>query len=79
MIFCIRRSARSTIANGAFLAGSVVKIVGDYAWEQGQQRFGIKESLDDFIKNTKTMNKNISKTKTNKSMNKNKTKKLRNL
>ena len=29
----------------------VVKIVGDYAWEQGQQRFGIKENLDEFLKN----------------------------
>jgi glycosyltransferase involved in cell wall biosynthesis len=28
----------------------VVKIVGDYAWEQGQQRFGITASLDEFIK-----------------------------
>ncbi len=31
----------------------VVKIVGDYAWEQGQQRFGITENLDDFIKTKK--------------------------
>ncbi|MDP2594117.1 MAG: glycosyltransferase family 4 protein [bacterium] len=28
----------------------VVKIVGDYAWEQGQQRFGVMEPLDDFVK-----------------------------
>lgn len=27
----------------------VVKIVGDYAWEQGQQRFGITENLDSFV------------------------------
>ena len=27
----------------------VVKIVGDYAWEQGQQRFGVKQSLDEFV------------------------------
>src|SRR3989338_4085545 len=27
-----------------------VKIVGDYAWEQGQQRFGITENLDEFVK-----------------------------
>jgi len=27
-----------------------VKIVGDYAWEQGMQRFGITELLDDFLK-----------------------------
>lgn len=26
-----------------------VKIVGDYAWEQGRQRFGVKEGLDAFI------------------------------
>ncbi len=28
----------------------VVKIVGDYAWEQGQQRFGITATLDEFVK-----------------------------
>ncbi len=28
----------------------VVKIVGDYAWEQGQQRFGIIQTLDEFVK-----------------------------
>ncbi|MCR4333490.1 MAG: glycosyltransferase family 4 protein [Patescibacteria group bacterium] len=28
----------------------VVKIVGDYAWEQGQQRFGVTQSLDEFVK-----------------------------
>ncbi|MBI2023028.1 glycosyltransferase family 4 protein [Candidatus Giovannonibacteria bacterium] len=27
-----------------------LKIVGDYAWEQGVQRFGVKETLDDFLK-----------------------------
>ena len=32
----------------------LVKIVGDYAWEQGQQRFGITESLDDFVKHEQT-------------------------
>lgn len=26
-----------------------VKIVGDYAWEQGRQRFGMKKNLDDFL------------------------------
>ncbi|MEK7101811.1 MAG: glycosyltransferase family 4 protein [Patescibacteria group bacterium] len=30
----------------------VVKIVGDYAWEQGQQRFGITQTLDDFVQTT---------------------------
>lgn len=28
----------------------VVRIAGDYAWEQGKQRFGVKENLDEFIK-----------------------------
>ncbi len=28
----------------------IVKIVGDYAWEQGIQRFGVTELLDDFLK-----------------------------
>ncbi len=28
----------------------VVKIVGDYAWEQGRQRFGINASLDEFVR-----------------------------
>jgi glycosyltransferase involved in cell wall biosynthesis len=27
----------------------VVKIVGDYAWEQGRQRFGVTEDLDQFL------------------------------
>ncbi len=31
----------------------VVKIVGDYAWEQGQQRFGITAALDDFVKTSR--------------------------
>lgn len=26
----------------------VMKIVGDYAWEQGKQRFGVKDLMDDF-------------------------------
>jgi glycosyltransferase involved in cell wall biosynthesis len=28
----------------------VVKIVGDYAWEQGRQRFGVEQNLDEFVK-----------------------------
>jgi len=28
----------------------VLKVVGDYAWEQGQQRYGVKEGLDEFVK-----------------------------
>ncbi len=27
----------------------VLKVVGDYAWEQGTQRFGVKEQLDEFV------------------------------
>lgn len=27
----------------------ILKIVGDYAWEQGMQRFGVKDLLDDFV------------------------------
>ncbi len=27
----------------------VLKVVGDFAWEQGTQRYGIKETLDDFV------------------------------
>lgn len=27
----------------------VLKMVGDYAWEQGIQRFGVKENLDEFV------------------------------
>lgn len=28
----------------------ILRVVGDYAWEQGQQRYGVKEPLDEFIK-----------------------------
>lgn len=28
-----------------------VKVVGDYAWEQGRQRFGVAEDLDTFVAN----------------------------
>lgn len=28
----------------------VVKIVGDYAWEQGRQRFGVTQELDEFVR-----------------------------
>lgn len=30
----------------------VVKIVGDYAWEQGVQRFGVTQTLDEFVRTT---------------------------
>lgn len=29
----------------------LIKVVGDYAWEQGVQRFGIEDVLDDFVEN----------------------------
>ncbi len=29
----------------------VVKVVGDFAWEQGRQRFGVAEPLDAFVRN----------------------------
>ena len=28
----------------------VLKVVGDYAWEQGRQRYGVTESLDRFVR-----------------------------
>lgn len=28
----------------------ILKVVGDYAWEQGRQRFGVRENLDEFQK-----------------------------
>ena len=31
----------------------IVKIVGDYAWEQGQQRFGVVQTLDDFVETSR--------------------------
>lgn len=36
---------------GAWLARKpfLVKVVGDYAWEQGRQRFGVWQSLDEFV------------------------------
>ncbi len=33
----------------------VVKIVGDYAWEQGQQRFGVKQNLDEFVQTRRVL------------------------
>ena len=30
----------------------LVRIVGDYAWEQGMQRFGVRDLLDDFLART---------------------------
>lgn len=38
-------------AFAAFLSGKrfIVRIAGDYAWEQGKQRFGVKENLDEFV------------------------------
>lgn len=34
----------------------VVKVVGDYAWEQGRGRFGLTESIDDFQNHGSTIN-----------------------
>ena len=31
----------------------VVKVVGDYAWEQGTQRFGVTQTLDEFVRTKK--------------------------
>jgi glycosyltransferase involved in cell wall biosynthesis len=31
----------------------VVKVVGDYAWEQGRQRFGVQSTLDTFVRERK--------------------------
>lgn len=61
--FCLRFAWRADIIYAqdalsvgwpAFLASFifrrplVVKVVGDHVWEQGRQRFGIRENLDDF-------------------------------
>lgn len=32
----------------------VLKVVGDYAWEQGRQRFGVTAELDDFVRTRQT-------------------------
>jgi glycosyltransferase involved in cell wall biosynthesis len=39
----------------AFLARKpfYLRVAGDYAWEQGTQRFGITETLDEFVERTK--------------------------
>lgn len=36
----------------AWLAGKplVIKVVGDFAWEQGRQRFGTTQTLDEFVR-----------------------------
>lgn len=39
----------SVIAAGILRKKCVLKIVGDYAWEQGVQRYGVKELLDEFL------------------------------
>ncbi|MBI4093744.1 glycosyltransferase family 4 protein [Candidatus Kaiserbacteria bacterium] len=42
------------VALMCMLAGKkfVVRVPGDYAWEQGVQRFGVKDSLEDFQKHS---------------------------
>jgi len=37
----------------------VVKVVGDYAWEQGVQRFGVSETLDEFVLGNKSCNSHV--------------------
>lgn len=41
----------ASIACALQLKPYIVKVVGDYAWEQGMQRFGVEDLLDDFQKN----------------------------
>ena len=38
------------VAVASFFSGKkfIVRVPGDYAWEQGVQRFGVKENIDDF-------------------------------
>lgn len=40
----------TAIANVFLRKPFLLKIVGDYAWEQGVQRFGVRDTLDDFVK-----------------------------
>ena len=42
------------VAAASFFSGKkfVIRVPGDYAWEQGTQRFGVQESLDDFQERT---------------------------
>jgi len=42
------------VAIASFLSGKkfIIRVPGDYAWEQGTQRFGVQGSLDDFQKRT---------------------------
>lgn len=43
----------AALAVGVLRKKFALKIVGDYAWEQGKQRFGVEGSLDDFVKKGK--------------------------
>lgn len=62
-VFCAAKGANAVLGLDAASVGLptlfaarlrkvpfVVKIVGDYAWEQGTQRFGISMSLDEFVR-----------------------------
>lgn len=40
----------AALAAKIFRRRFILKIVGDYAWEQGVQRFGVHELLDEFLK-----------------------------
>lgn len=39
----------AALAAGILGKKFILKVVGDYAWEQGCQRFGVKDLLDDFM------------------------------
>ncbi|MES2995157.1 MAG: glycosyltransferase family 4 protein [Patescibacteria group bacterium] len=39
----------AALAAGILRKPLVVKVVGDYAWEQGRQRFGVTDTLDQFV------------------------------
>ncbi|MFW5853589.1 MAG: glycosyltransferase family 4 protein [Patescibacteria group bacterium] len=47
------------IVSKLFKKKFMIRIAGDYAWEQGQQRFKIKEGIDDFQNNRKGIMVNI--------------------
>ncbi len=43
----------TAIVSGLIRKKLYLRVPGDYAWEQGQQRFGITATLDDYLKETK--------------------------
>ncbi|TAL19986.1 glycosyltransferase [Patescibacteria group bacterium] len=44
----VSAGAPAVLANLFLRRRSLLKVVGDYAWEQGQNRFSVSDSLDDF-------------------------------